>query len=212
MIGSPSRRQRRALWAVTYAVTCLVMVAVGWTAVVVIVPGVQAGAPSGSALAYGSTAAATPSGMASSTAAIESATPSGTMVPRDTPVATPTKAPFEIDLYTPGSFVSQINRDYCVAGALQNMLNIIGPNIDLTTARQKQIGSLLVSLTTRQDSYNGGFGPAGWALTLTKLGAGPYKLIIDPTFDQAMHDAAYALSQTSRPVGLLTWWGLTRGS
>jgi hypothetical protein len=94
-----------------------------------------------------------------------------------------------------------------MAGAIQNMVNIIGPSVDLTTARQQQIGDKLVSLTTAQDSYDGGFGPAGWALTMPQLGVGQYKLVIDATFDQAMRDAALALAQTTRPVGLLTWWG-----
>ena len=115
--------------------------------------------------------------------------------PEPTPVPLPTKAPFLMDVYRPGTFVSQMNREYCMAGAIQNMLNIIGPSIDLTATRQKQIGSLLVSLTTHQDSFNGGFGPAGWALTMPKLGAGKYKLVIDPTFDQAMQDAALALAR-----------------
>ena len=57
-----------------------------------------------------------------------------------------------MDIYRPGTFVSQMNRDYCMAGAIQNMLNIIGPNIDLTNTKQVQIGALLTSLTTRQDS------------------------------------------------------------
>jgi len=100
-----------------------------------------------------------------------------------------------------------MNRDYCMAGAIQNMLNIMGPAIDLSTGWQQQIGSALVSLTTRQDSYNGGFGPGGWALTMAWFGAGKYKLVVDATFDQAMKDAALALSETQRPVGLLTWWG-----
>jgi hypothetical protein len=119
----------------------------------------------------------------------------------------PVKAPYKIDLYQANTFVSQMNRDYCMAGATQNMLNILKPTANLTTEYQQQIGNTIVSLTTRQDSYNGGFGPAGWALTLTKYGAGPYKLIIDSTFDQAMKDAAVALETTARPVGLLTWWG-----
>ena len=35
-----------------------------------------------------------------------------------------------------------MNRDYCTAGAIQNMVNIIGPTSDLTTARQQEIGAL----------------------------------------------------------------------
>ena len=187
-----------------YAALCLVVAAVGWASVMAIGPAVQAGAPTASPVAAASTLAQTPSPTATP-APTPAPTPSPT--PEPTPVPLPTKTPFTMDIYRPGTFVSQITREYCMAGAIQNMLNIIGPGIDLTATRQKQIGSLLVSLTTRQDSYNGGFGPAGWALTMPKLGAGQYQLVIDPTFDQAMHDAALALARTARPVGLLTWWG-----
>lgn len=123
------------------------------------------------------------------------------------PVTSPNSAPFIVDLYRPGTFVSQIDREYCMAGAVQEMLNVIGPTVDVTSSRQLEIGGLIAALTTRQDSQNGGFGPEAWALALTRLGGGKYQLIVDPTFDAAMKDAALALARTSRPVGLLTWNG-----
>lgn len=191
-------------WALAYAGLCLVVTAVGWMFVMVVAPDVQAAGPSASTIAVGPTPVQT----ATARPTVEitpGTTPLG--IESETPAASPTKATFAIDLYRTGTFVSQITRDYCMAGAVQNMVNIIGPGIDLTTPRQEQIGNLLVSSTTRQDSYDGGFGPAGWALTMPQLGAGQYKLVIDATFDQAMKDAALALAQTMRPVGLLTWWG-----
>jgi hypothetical protein len=123
----------------------------------------------------------------------------------DTPA--PTKPPFSMDIYKDGTFVSQMNKHACMAGALQNMLNIIGPKVDKTTARQVEISHLIVANTTKTDSKNGGYGPEGWAITLTQLGAGHYKLLVDNSLDQAMFDAATALRKTKRPVGLLSWWG-----
>ncbi len=209
MIRSGNRQTSDRVWAAAYLGLCALMVAVGWTAVVVIVPVTNAGGtpePVAKATSSGSVSGAgTP--MASNAFMSSSLNPSAPDTSAPEPAATPTKAPFQLDLFQPGTFVSQTNRDYCTAGAIQNMLNIIGPTVDLTTGRQKQIADVLVSLTTRQDSYNGGFGPDGWALTMTKLGGGNYKLVIDATFDQAMRDATVALSRTSRPVGLLTWWG-----
>jgi hypothetical protein len=201
----PSGGKHQDLLAFAYAGLCCVVTAVAFMAVLVVVPtDNSAGARS---------SGATPALLAGATSrkTTPSASPTsndpGPIGPSVTPVASPTRATFQIDVYKPGSFVSQMNKDYCMAGAIQNMLNIMKPTIDLLGAGQQQIGDLLVSLTTYDDSRNGGFGPAGWALTLNKLGVGPYRLVIDTTFDKAMRDAAIALAQTGRPVGLLTWWG-----
>jgi hypothetical protein len=184
------------------------MAAVGWMAVMEAVPGVKAGGlPSTSLLTGRPTAGPTQRASTSRKVAVASAIASIPSDPPPTPVASPTKTPFMIDVYRPGTFITQNDREYCMAGAVQNMLNIIGPSVDLTTTKQVQIATLLDSLTTSDDSYNGGFGPGGWALAMPKLGAGNYKLVVDPTFGEAMKDAAMALSQTGRPVGLLTWYG-----
>ena len=197
-----SERGRNRVPAVAYAGLCLLTAVVGWASVMVVVPVVQAGSPTASPIAAAPTIAPTPSPTPTPTA-----TPTPNPTPEPTLVPSPAKGPFLIDVYRPGTFVSQMNRDYCMAGAIQNMVNIIGPGSDQTTVRQQQIANLAASLTTRDDSHNGGFGPGGWALTMPQLGAGQYKLVIDSTFDQAMHDATLALARTARPVGLLTWWG-----
>ena len=201
-------RGRATAWAVGYAALCALMAAVGWMAVMAVVPGVKAGGLASSPLPTGrATASATQAASASPIVSVASATVSTPSDPAPTPVASPTKTPFTIDLYRPATFVTQNDRENCMAGAVQNMLNIIGPSVDLSTTRQEQVATLLVSLTTSEDSYDGGFGPGGWALAMPKLGAGNYKLLVDPTFSEAMKDAAMALSQTGRPVGLLTWYG-----
>ena len=123
------------------------------------------------------------------------------------PTATPTPGPFTMDIYKKGTFVSQVTKYACMAGATQNMLNIIGPKVDLSSTRQVQISQTIIANTTKADSKNGGYGPAGWAITMTQLGGGHYKLLVDGSLDQAMHDAATALRKTGRPVGLLAWWG-----
>ena len=204
MIRPHRRLSRDRVWVAAYLGLCVIMVAVGWTVVMTPAPVAEAGRSSAPMVA------ATPRTTVRvdpTPTEIPTPDPSAAASVVPTPDATPTKAPLQLDLYRPGTFVTQMNRDYCMAGAIQNMLNIVGPGVDLTVGRQKQIGDVLVSLTTRQDSLNGAFGPAGWALTMTKLGGGNYQLVIDTTFDQAMRDAALAISRTSRPAGLLTWWG-----
>ena len=198
MITRKKTRSGGRFWIVVYAGLCVIMAVVGWTSIMMIVPGADASVASAMPQATG-----TPGRSATSAPTDDGPT----LTPAETPAALPTKAAFYIDLYRPGTFVSQMTREYCMAGAVQNMLNIIGPKADLTTDRQRQIGNLLVSLTTRQDSFNGGFGPGGWALAMPKLGAGKYKLVVDSTLDQALRDAAVALADTGRPVGLLTWKG-----
>jgi len=202
MTQPSSERGSNRVPAVVYAGLCLLTVVIGWVSVMVVVPAVEAGSPTISPIAAAPTIAPTPTPTPTPTA-----TPTPNPTPEPTPVPSPAKGPFLIDVYRPGTFVSQMNRDYCMAGAIQNMVNIIGPGSDQTTVRQQQIANLAASLTTRDDSHNGGFGPGGWALSMPQLGAGQYKLVIDSTFDQAMHDAALALARTARPVGLLTWWG-----
>ena len=208
MIRFQRGRDRVNLRAALYAGLCVVMTVAGWMSVMMLSPG-EAGALAAPASLDDQAAAGTQAVGPSPTVEAP-ATPGATPLPQVSPpdpAATPTRVSFQIDLYRPNSFVSQMNREYCMAGAVQNMMNIIGPTVDLTTAHQQQIGDLLVSLTTYDDSRNGGFGPLGWALIMPKLGGGQYKLVIDSTFNAAMKDAALALSQTSRPVGLLTWWG-----
>jgi hypothetical protein len=183
------------------------MAAVGWMAVVTAVPGVKAGGLDTPSVTGHPSAEATQRASASAAIASASANATTDLDPSATPVASPTKSSFTMDIYKSGTFITQNDREYCMAGAVQNMLNIIGPTVDLTTTKQTQIGNLLVELTTPQDSYDGGFGPNGWALAMPKLGGGNYKLVVDPTFNEAMKDAALALSETGRPVGLLTWYG-----
>ena len=208
MIRSQRGRNQGNARAALYAVLCVLVTVVGWMSVMMLAPA-DAGALDSPASFDDRTAAGTPTtGESPSVAPPPSS--DGTPLPQESPpdpAATPTRVSFQIDIYRPNSFVSQMNRDYCMAGAVQNMMNIIGPTVDLTTAHQQQIGDQLVSLTTYDDSRNGGFGPLGWALIMPKLGGGQYKLVIDSTFNAAMKDAALALSETSRPVGLLTWWG-----
>lgn len=182
---------------------CAVLASAAWVAV-------------GPAAAHGS--AATPSTIAvveTPTPTIEvteAPTPDPTPTPTERPspsfdTPAPTPGPFTMDIYRQGSFVSQVSKYACMAGAVQNMLNIIGPKVNLTSTRQVEISHIIIANTTKADSHNGGYGPAGWAITLTQLGAGHYKLLVDNSLDQAMHDAATALRKTKRPVGLLTWWG-----
>jgi hypothetical protein len=154
--------------------------------------------------------AATPTAMPTPTPS-PSPTPTLTFDPTPSPTPVPTLAPeaaqFNYDIYKNDTFISQVTTHACMAGALQNMLNLIGPKVDRTDATQIQISGAIKLNTTKEDSKDGGYGPNAWAITLTQMGAGNYKLLVDDSLDQALHDAAAALRRTGRPVGLLTWYG-----
>jgi hypothetical protein len=194
--------------AAAYIAVCVMVASVAWVAVGTVAAKNADVTPSPIAAVQSPTNSAVAT---QSPNAVPTDTPGSTMTPWPdaSQTATPTPGFFQIDLYKDGTFVSQITKYSCMAAAIQNMLNIIGPKakIDLSSAKQIQISQLLISLTTKSDSKNGGYGPLGWALTLGKLGAGKYKLLVDNSLNAAMHDAAVALRKTGRPVGLLTWWG-----
>ena len=206
MVRRSGRKWRPLVAVAAYVAVCVLLGSVTWVAVTTVAARGPAATPR--------TIAAVPTptdtiGPTDSPTPSPTATPTATQAPTDTPLPTPaaTSAPFTMDVYKDGTFVSQVTTHACMAGAVLNMLNIIGPKIDKTTARQIQISHIINGNTTKQDSLNGGYGPAGWAITLTQLGAGHYKLLVDDSLDMAMHDAARALRSTGRPVGLLSWWG-----
>jgi len=153
-------------------------------------------------------------------------TPEPTPEPTPQPVPTPTPAPtpspsskpavaagpFTMNLYRKGVFVHQVDKETCVAAAVQNTLNVIRlgeerRRPDLSGRTQRELYARIVELTTWEDSHNGGTGPGGWAAVLTEEGY-PYELRIYDTRSQAMNAAARALRQTGRPVGILAWRGV----
>lgn len=125
--------------------------------------------------------------------------PSPTPTPRPTP-----SGPFEMNLYRKGDFMSQATKHWCVAGAMQTMLNIG----DVTNSHSKTFQAELEALATElSDATNGGTEPEGWAKALRREGLGRYVVEVAPTRTQAIHLAALAIRRTGRPVGLLVWRG-----
>jgi hypothetical protein len=117
-----------------------------------------------------------------------------------------------MNLYQKGVFVHQVNKDTCVAAAVQNTLNVIRAveedrKPDVTAKTQLALYAGTKKLTTRTDSHNGGTGPGGWAALLTEKGY-PYELRVYDTRNEAIRAAATALRATRRPVGILAWAGV----
>jgi hypothetical protein len=139
------------------------------------------------------------------------ALPSATPLPIPSPAATLTPVRLavavEVDPRPNAVFKTEVLNTWCAAAAVQMTLNVIGPAIDTTTARQQRIHALEVANTTRADSRSGGVGPLGMAGTLTQLGTVRYELRVYRTRAVALWDAARAISVTRHPVILLAWYG-----
>jgi len=150
---------------------------------------------------------------AATIAAIPEPTPVPTPVatPAPTPVPSPSRAPstgpFAIDVYRKGVFVSEETKISCASAAIQIVVNLVGPRIDTSVAFQRRITSLAADFTTRDDSRNGNWGPAGMAAAITELSGVPYELRIAPSRAAALRLAAAAIRSSGRPVVLLVWRG-----
>ena len=112
---------------------------------------------------------------------------------------------FSMNLYQPGSFATQYTKKWCVAAALQIMVNIAGRKSDQSARTQER----LFAYALRRSRYPAGgeTSESGWVRSLNDLGYGPYVARATRTRSAAIHAAASAIRQTNRPAGLLTWWG-----
>jgi hypothetical protein len=109
-----------------------------------------------------------------------------------------------MDLYRRGAFVSELRSIWCVPASMQTSLNMIRSRTDSSFATQARLDVLARSLWPPTDA---GAEPEGWARGMTKLGAGPYLVVTEPSVVAAIHVAARAERLTRRPVGLLVWRG-----
>ena len=116
---------------------------------------------------------------------------------------------YEVDLSNDGDFVAQTNFVQCVGASLQMMLNVIEPGADRTASTQLQLQRMARRLSPpRPDgSMRQGASIIGWTEALNRLDAGPYRLDGTDTIQQSLRNAARAIRQTKRPVGLLMWRG-----
>jgi hypothetical protein len=114
-----------------------------------------------------------------------------------------------MDLAGKGDFVAKTNLVQCVGASMQMMLNIMGEKNDRTAGTQRELQVLARSLSgpTREGFQRKGASVRGWSGGLNQLGAGPYRLVGTNTLDEALKQAATAIRETGKPVGLLVWRG-----
>jgi hypothetical protein len=114
-----------------------------------------------------------------------------------------------IALNTSTDFVAQTNFVQCVGASMQMMVNMIRTNDDRSATTQLELQNIARYWSgSRPDGrQRQGASVRGWAAGLTTLGVGPYMLVGRPTIEEAMHEAAIAIAETGKPVGLLVWRG-----
>ena len=142
-------------------------------------------------------------GVAEPAAPVRTATPSPSR--SSTPSPTPPKEPYAINLATAADFVPQYTFEWCVGASIQMARSIITDKRNESRASQQRLWDRARDLTV--GSPYGGANPAGWAAALNDVGLGPYRLVSLPTLESAVEEAARALAETERPVGLVMWAG-----
>jgi len=133
-----------------------------------------------------------------------SAAPTDTPAPTVTPSPTPRPRPFAMDLYRKGDFIGEFTDTWCLAAAVQTMMNIMDRGADRTRTTQARLFRLTRSLAPSPD---GAAEPEGWARALAKLGYGKYEVRVAGSIKAAVKLAARQIRATNRPVGLLVWKG-----
>jgi putative peptidoglycan lipid II flippase len=127
-------------------------------------------------------------------------TPTATAIgsPTATPSPSPTPGPFAMDLYQKGDYAREFRDTWCLPAAMQTSMNIMDEGADVTEATQLRLWNYARSLVPDRE---GGAEPEAWALGLTKLGYGGYKVSIQRTLKAAIQLAARQVRLTNRPAG-----------
>jgi len=126
---------------------------------------------------------------------------SATAIPKPSPMP----GPFAMDLYQRGDYAREYRDTWCLPAAMQTSMNIMDAGADITSATQLRLWNYARSLVPDRE---GGAEPEAWALGLTKLGHGGYKVSIQPSLKAAIQLAAKQVRLTNRPAGLMVWKGV----
>jgi hypothetical protein len=125
-----------------------------------------------------------------------------------TAVAAPSRT-YHLDLGRRTDYVAQTNLVQCVGASMQMMLNMMNPRNDRSAATQLRLQKLARAWSgpSRNGRIRQGASVRGWALGLTLVGGGPYKVVGADSLQEALLLAARSMRTTGRPVGLLVWRG-----
>jgi hypothetical protein len=134
-----------------------------------------------------------------------------TLAPSATPSPTPTppvRAAVDVRVVDDHAavFASQLTDKDCAVAATQMVLSILG--LGNTSAEfQTEIHDRIGEWESRQDSLNGGWGPAAVSLALAAYGEPGYEIRAYASYADALRDSAIAITEMNKPVVMFPWWG-----
>jgi hypothetical protein len=134
-------------------------------------------------------------------------TPTSTTQPLPTPTPTPEKKPVTVRVVKKpkSAFITQLTKDWCAPAGVQITLAALGL-ADNTEAFQHKLVNRSREWESRRDSLNGGWGPGAIQQALEAYGA-EYEIRAFKRRQEALLDAARAMSETNAPVILIAWRG-----
>lgn len=128
------------------------------------------------------------------------------------PTPTPTPAPVRkavnvrIAVDPNAVFKHEIRVDWCAPAGVQMVLAAHG-HVDRSDAFQRKLADEVSKWESYSDSHNGQWGPAAMVEALAAYGVPGYQIHAADTRQDALRDAAGAISRTGAPVILLAWRG-----
>jgi hypothetical protein len=130
-----------------------------------------------------------------------------TPTPSPSPTPIPKKKPVTVRVVKkPKSvFITQLTKDWCAPAGVQITLTALGL-ADNTEKFQHQLVNRTDDWESRRDSLNGGWGPGSIVKALKAYGA-KYEIRGFKRRQEALLDAARAMSETGAPVILIAWRG-----
>ena len=133
--------------------------------------------------------------------------PSSTTQPLPTPTPTPERKPVTVRVVKKpkSAFITQLTKDWCAPAGVQITLAALGL-ADNTERFQHELVNRSREWESRRDSLNGGWGPGAIAQALEAYGA-KYEIRAFKRRQDALLDAARAMSETNAPVVLIAWRG-----
>jgi len=103
-------------------------------------------------------------------------------------------------------FASELQNDLCAPAGVQVVLSILHL-ADTSDAFQRKLESRIGEWESWRDSHNGGWGPGAMVKALEAYGAKGYEIQAYGSREDAMFNAAVAISTYHKPVILLAWRG-----
>src|SRR5262245_50034003 len=127
--------------------------------------------------------------------------------PSPTPTPKPKKKPVTVRVVKKPqrAFHTQITKEWCAPAGVQATLAALGI-VDNTENVQRRLVNQGRDWESRRDSLNGGWGPGSIVKALKAYGA-KYEIRAFETRQDALLDAARAMSETGAPVILIAWRG-----